>query len=154
MKLNIVCAGKIREKWLNEGMDEYIKRLSRFCSVTVLEVPDAPDYIPRAQALEKEGQAMLSKIKSGAVVFIMDVNGKSMDSETFSDHLMKAFEKGGAELYFLVGGSNGFSDSVIKRADQKICFSDMTFTHCMARLILLEQCYRAFKIAANETYHK
>lgn len=154
MKLIIVCAGKIREKWIKDGLNEYLKRLSRFCTTEIREVPDAPDTIPVEQALEREGSAMLSQIKPSQVVWLMDLAGESMSSEAFSAELIRAFEKGGAEIVFVIGGSNGFSPEIIARADRRINFSKMTFTHAMARLILLEQCYRAFKIAGGERYHK
>lgn len=154
MKLIIVCAGKIREQWIKDGMNEYRKRLSRFCTTEIREVPDAPDTIPVEQALEREGTAMLSQIKPSQIVWLMDLAGDPMTSEGFSLELSRAFEKGGAELVFVIGGSNGISPEIIARADRRVNFSKMTFTHAMARLILLEQCYRAFKIAGGERYHK
>jgi 23S rRNA (pseudouridine1915-N3)-methyltransferase len=154
MKLIIVCAGKIREQWIKDGLNEYLKRLSRFCTTEIREVPDAPDTIPVEQALEREGSAMLSQIKPSSVVWLMDLAGEPMTSEVFSAELIRAFEKGGAELVFVIGGSNGISPEVVARADRRINFSKMTFTHAMARIILLEQCYRAFKIAGGERYHK
>lgn len=154
MRLRIVCVGKLREKWLEDGAKEYSKRLSRYCDTEIFEVPDAPDSLPEKQALEREGAAILSRIKPASAVWLMDLSGETMDSETFSRELIKGFEDGGAEITFVIGGSNGFSDDVIRRANRRIRFSDMTFTHTMSRLILLEQCYRAFKIARGETYHK
>jgi len=154
MKLRIVCVGKLREKWLEDGAKEYTKRLSRFCESEIIEVPDAPDSLPEKQALEREGSAILSRIKPASTVWLMDLAGETMDSGSFSRELMRGFEDGGAEIIFIIGGSNGFSDEVIRRANRRIRFSDMTFTHTMSRLILLEQCFRAFKIARGETYHK
>ncbi|MBN1774938.1 MAG: 23S rRNA (pseudouridine(1915)-N(3))-methyltransferase RlmH [Clostridiales bacterium] len=154
MRLCIICVGKIREKWLDEGAKEYVKRLSRFCETKIIEVPDAPDSLPTMQALAREGAAILSKIKPSSTVWLMDLSGEAMDSKTFSKALIKGFEDGGAELYFVIGGSNGFSDELLRRANRRLRFSDMTFTHPMARLILLEQCFRAFKIDRGETYHK
>ncbi|NLO62151.1 MAG: 23S rRNA (pseudouridine(1915)-N(3))-methyltransferase RlmH [Clostridiaceae bacterium] len=154
MRLRIVCVGKLREKWLEEGLREYTKRLSKYCDVEFLEVPDAPDTLPAKIALEREGNAILSRIKPSAKVWLMDLSGDTVDSEIFSRELMKGFEDGGAELYFVIAGGSGFAEEVIQRADRRIRFSDLTFTHTMARLILLEQCFRAFKIARGETYHK
>jgi 23S rRNA (pseudouridine1915-N3)-methyltransferase len=154
MRLRIVCVGKLREKWLEDGAKEYLKRLSRFCVTEMIEVPDAPDSLPEKQALEREGATILSRIKPASTVWLMDLSGETMDSETFSRELIKGFEDGGAEITFVIGGSNGFSDPVVQRATRRIRFSDMTFTHTMSRLILLEQCFRAFKIARGETYHK
>ncbi|NLW89057.1 MAG: 23S rRNA (pseudouridine(1915)-N(3))-methyltransferase RlmH [Clostridiaceae bacterium] len=154
MRLRIVCVGKIREKWLSEGIAEYRKRLSRYCETEIVEVPDSPDSLPDKQIAGREGAAILSRVKSSSVVWLMDLSGETMDSAGFSRELMKGFENGGSEITIVIGGSNGFSDEVIDRADRRIRFSDMTFTHPMSRLILLEQCFRAFKIARGETYHK
>ncbi len=154
MKLIVVCAGKIREQWLKDGMNEYIKRLSRFCTTEIREVPDAPDTLPVEQALEREGAAMMAQIKPSSLVWLMDLGGESMTSEVFSAEMIRAFEKGGAELVFVIGGSNGLSPELLARADRRVNFSKMTFTHMMSRLILLEQCYRAFKINRGEIYHK
>ena len=154
MKLVIVCAGKIKEKWLNDGIAEYIKRLSRYTTVEIQEVPDAPDSLPVSQALEQEGSKMLSRIKPGAYVIVLDLHGQQMPSEEFRRHVIEGYERGGAELVLLIGGSNGLSPEVVSRANERLCLSKMTFTHQMTRLIVLEQVYRAFKIHFGEKYHK
>lgn len=154
MKIHIVAPGKVKEKWMMEGIAEYRKRLSRYCEVEITEVADASDQLPRETALAKEGEKILAQIKETAYVWVMDLAGKMTGSEEFSRELMKAFEKGGAEVICVIGGSNGLSPEVIARADQRICLSSMTFTHQMTRLILLEQCYRAFRIERGEPYHK
>ncbi len=154
MRLHIVAAGKIKEKWLADGISEYIKRLSRYCDVDITEVADSPDQLPRETALAKEGEKLLAQIKEGSYVLLLDLAGKMYSSEEFSRELIKAFDKGGAELTFVIGGSNGLAPEVIARADQRICLSPMTFTHQMTRLVLLEQCYRGFKIDRGEPYHK
>ena len=154
MKIHIIAAGKIKEKWLTEAIQEYRKRLSRYCDVEITEVPDAPDQLPKDVALAKEGEKLLSSIKEGAYVWVMDLAGDMYNSEEFSTELIKAFEKGGAEIVCVIGGSNGLSPAVIARANQRICLSPMTFTHQMTRVILLEQCYRAFRINRGEPYHK
>lgn len=154
MKLTIVCAGKIKEKWLSDGIAEYKKRLSKYTSVEIVEVPDAPDTIPVEQALDQEGKRMLSRIRPGAYVIVMDLHGKEMTSEQWAEHVRAGFEKGGAELVLLIGGSNGLSPEVVARANERLCLSPMTFTHQMTRLIILEQVYRAFKIMSGEKYHK
>ena len=154
MRLQVVAAGKVREKWLREGIAEYIKRLSKYCSVEIVEVPDSPDSLPLETALQKEGEKMLAAIRENALVIAMDLHGKMLDSPAFSEELTRAFNEGGASVTFVIGGSNGFSPAVLARADKRICLSPMTFTHQMTRLILLEQCYRAFKIKGGETYHK
>ncbi|HHT76949.1 MAG TPA: 23S rRNA (pseudouridine(1915)-N(3))-methyltransferase RlmH [Clostridiaceae bacterium] len=154
MKLQLICAGKVKDAWLRDAISEYTKRLSRFCTVSIVEVPDAPDHLPREQALKKEGDAMLSKIKPSSLLWLMDLAGVTMNSEQFSEILMKGFDQGGSELTIMIGGSNGFAKDVLDRASFRIRFSDMTMTHTMARLFLIEQCYRAFKIDKNESYHK
>jgi 23S rRNA (pseudouridine1915-N3)-methyltransferase len=154
MKLVIVCAGKIKEKWLSDGIAEYIKRLSKYTSVEIAEVADAPDSIPIEQALDQEGKRMLSRIRPGAYVIALDLHGKEMPSEVFSEHVISGFEKGGSELVLVIGGSNGLSKELTERANERLCLSPMTFTHQMTRLIILEQVYRAFKIHFNEKYHK
>jgi 23S rRNA (pseudouridine1915-N3)-methyltransferase len=154
MKLQIIAAGKIREKWLQEGIAEYVKRLGKYCAVEIIEVPDSPDSLPLDTALQKEGEKMLAAIRENALVIAMDLHGKMLDSVTFSEELIRDFEKGGASVTFVIGGSNGFSPAVLARTDKRICLSPMTFTHQMTRLILLEQCYRAFKIRGGESYHK
>lgn len=154
MKLQIVCAGKIKEKWLNDGIDEYVKRLSKYTSVDIIEVPDAPDSIPEAQALDQEGKKILSKIKDSSYVIVLDLHGKELSSEEWSKHVISGYEKGGAELVLVIGGSNGLSPELVARANERLCLSPMTFTHQMTRLIILEQVYRAFKIHYREKYHK
>lgn len=154
MKIKIVCAGKIKEKWLNEGIAEYIKRLSKYASVSIVEVPDAPDSLPMAKALEQEGEAMLSKVKPDEFVWVMDLHGKLLTSEEISSHMIRGLENGGANLTIIIGGSNGLAPDIVKRANERICLGNITLTHQMTRLILLEQLYRGFKIAGNEKYHK
>lgn len=154
MKIKIVCAGKIKEKWLNEGIAEYTKRLSKYASVSIVEVADAPDSLPVAKALEQEGEAMLGKVKPDEFVWVMDLHGKLMTSEEISKHMIRGLENGGANLTVIIGGSNGLSPEVVKRANERICLGNITLTHQMTRLILLEQLYRGFKIAGGEKYHK
>lgn len=154
MKLTIVCAGKIREKWLTDGIAEYVKRLSKYTQVEIQEVPDAPDTIPTAQALQMEGQKLLSRIRPSAYVIVLDLHGKQMTSEEWSEHVISGFEKGGSELVLVIGGSCGLAPEVVARANERLCLSKMTFTHQMTRLIVLEQVYRAFKIHFGEKYHK
>ena len=154
MKLTIVCAGKIKEKWLSDGIAEYIKRLSKYTDVDIVEVQDAPDTIPVKQALDQEGKRMLSRIKPGAYVIVLDLHGKQLTSEEWSEHVIDGFERGGAELVLVIGGSNGLSEELVARANERLCLSKMTFTHQMTRLVILEQVYRAFKIHNGERYHK
>ena len=145
MKIKIVCAGKI---------SEYVKRLSKYAKVEFVEVPDSPDSLPVEKALEKEGDLMLSKISDSDYVWAMDLHGKLVSSEEMSERMMKAFEKGGSTLTVVIGGSNGLSKPLVSRANERICLGNITLTHQMTRLIILEQLYRGFKIAGNEKYHK
>ena len=154
MKLTIVCAGKIKEKWLTEGIAEYTKRLSKYCSVDIQEVADAPDTLPVEQALDQEGKRMLSKVRPNAYLIVLDLHGREMTSEEWAEHVKAGFDKGGAELVLLIGGSHGLSKEILDRANERLCLSPMTFTHQMTRLIILEQIYRAFKINNGEKYHK
>lgn len=154
MKITVVAPGKIREIWLKEGIDEYKKRLSRYCEVKIIEVADAPDTLPLETILQKEGERILQKINPKDYVILLDLGGVSYDSLSFSRFLAERFSLAGAELVFIIGGSSGVSEEVRSRARERICLSPMTFTHQMARLLLLEQCYRSFRISHNEPYHK
>ena len=154
MKIRIICPGKIRERFLSDGIDEYKKRLSKYCTVEIIEVPDCPDTMPVDQALAQEGEKILSKISSGDVLWVMDLHGKEYTSEELSEIMISDLERGGSTLNIAIGGSNGLSPELVKRADRRICFGKITMTHQMTRMLLLEQLYRGFKIYHNEKYHK
>lgn len=154
MKLKIIAPGKIKEKWLQGGIDEYKKRLSKYCSTEIIEVADSPDSLPTEAALAKEGELILSKIKPDDVVWVMDLHGKLMTSEEISQALVKDMERGGSSITIVIGGSNGLAPALVNRADRRICLGNITLTHQMTRLILLEQIYRGYKIASGEKYHK
>ena len=154
MKITVVCPGKLKDKWLKDGIDEYKKRLSRFATLDFIEVADCPDSVPVNEALKREGELILSKIKDGDVVWVMDLHGKLLTSEEISKALTDDMERGGSSITVVIGGSNGLDPRVVKRADRRICFGNITLTHQMTRLILLEQIYRGFKIASGEKYHK
>lgn len=154
MKITVVCPGKLKDKWLKDGIDEYKKRLSRFAVLDFIEVADCPDSVPVAEALKREGEFILSHIKPGEVVWVMDLGGENVTSEKLSSYLSSDIEKGGGSLKIVIGGSNGISPEVRARADRRICFGNITLTHLMTRLVLAEQLYRGFKIAKGERYHK
>lgn len=154
MEVKLICPGKIREKWLTEGVEEYKKRLLKYCKTSIIEVEASPDNIPVQRALEKEGQLILSKIKPGEQVWAMDLHGKEMTSEEISKELISSLEKGGGHLTVVIGGSNGLSPEVTQRANLRLCLGKHTMTHTMTRLIILEQIYRGFKIDSGENYHK
>ena len=154
MKLTLICPGKIREKWLVEGVEEYVKRLSKYCKTQIIEVEASPDYIPMDRALAQEGERILSKIKPGEQVWAIDLHGKEMTSEQISEALISSMERGGGSLTVVIGGSNGIDKQVTDRANLRICLVKHTMTHTMTRLIILEQIYRGFKINSGENYHK
>ena len=154
MKIIVVCPGKLKDKWLKDGIDEYKKRLSRFATLDFIEVPDCPDSVPVNEALKREGELILSHIKPGEVVWAMDLGGENVSSEKLSQYLTADIEKDGGKLKIMIGGSNGISPEVRARADRRICFGNITLTHLMTRLVLAEQLYRGFKISKGEKYHK
>ncbi|MCR4557659.1 MAG: 23S rRNA (pseudouridine(1915)-N(3))-methyltransferase RlmH [Saccharofermentans sp.] len=154
MKIVVVCPGKLKDKWLKDGIEEYRKRLSRFASLEFIEVADCPDSVPVNEALKREGELILSHIKPGEVVWAMDLGGENVSSENLSSYLVSDIEKGGGTLKIVIGGSNGISPEVRARADRRLCFGNITLTHLMTRLVLAEQLYRGFKIAKGEKYHK
>ena len=154
MEIRLICPGKIRDKWLSAGIDEYIKRLSPFCRVVITEVDACPDSYPESRAIEREGELILSKIKPGEQVWAIDLHGREMTSEEISSALISSLEKGGGHLTVVIGGSNGISSAVTGRANLRLCLGKQTFTHTMTRLIILEQLYRGFKIYQGGNYHK
>ena len=154
MRITVLAAGKIREKWLVDGIEEYAKRLKRYCEVNMIEVQDSPEYLPPETILAQEGERLLAKIREKAYVALLDLHGKEIDSVSFAELMDKSFEVGGAEIIFVIGGSSGVSEELRRRADLRICLSKLTFTHQITRLLLLEQCYRGFRILRGEPYHK
>lgn len=159
MKIKLICVGKIKEKFYVEAIKEYSKRLGAYTSLEIIEVPDEknPDKASEAinlQIKEKEGNAILSKIKPTDFVMLLDLRGKMYSSEELSELVEKYMIEGKSEFVFIIGGSLGVSDAVKKRANAMISFSKMTFPHQLMRVIFLEQIYRAFKIMHHEPYHK
>ena len=154
MEIRIISPGKTREKWLIDGIEEYRKRLSKYCKTELIEVEASPDHIPVERALEKEGELMLSKIKPGEQIWAIDLHGKQETSEEISKDLIASLERGGGRLNIIIGGSNGISPNVTSKANLRLCLGKHTMTHTMTRLIILEQIYRGFKINSGENYHK
>ncbi len=157
--ISIICVGKIKEKYWNEAISEYSKRLSRYCKLNIIEVADekTPDNAPPAieeQIKKKEGDRILQNIDQNGYVCALAINGKKYSSEGLSDYIGNLGVQGVNHIQFVIGGSLGLHDDVLKRADSKISFSDMTFPHQMMRVILLEQIYRAYRIMRGEPYHK
>lgn len=159
MNISILSVGKIKEKYLKAGMDEYLKRLSSYAKLEVIEVPDekAPEIlspIEMEQVKQKEGEKLLAKVSPDTYVIALAIDGKMKSSEELADSLDKLATYGKSKIAFIIGGSLGLSNEVLQRADEKLSFSKMTFPHQLMRLILLEQIYRAFRINRGEPYHK
>ncbi|SFM12868.1 23S rRNA (pseudouridine(1915)-N(3))-methyltransferase RlmH [Salibacterium qingdaonense] len=159
MQIQIVSVGKVKEKYIKQGIEEFEKRLGPYCKLTMGEVNDeqAPEQMSekeKEQVKEKEGERILHKIKSGRHVIVLDLDGKQWSSEKLAEKMEQWSLHGQSQLTFVIGGSNGVSDAVLQRADDKLSFSKMTFPHQLMKLILLEQIYRAFKIQKGEPYHK
>ena len=156
MKIKIIALGKIKEKFLKDGIDEFIKRLTPYSPVEIVELSpiEIKDENLTEKILDEEGEKILSCIKPQSFVITLEIEGKQLSSEDFSKKLQSLINDGTQELIFVIGSSCGISKKVSARADFKLSMSKMTFLHQFARLILVEQIYRAFKIMRNETYHK
>ncbi|SEN77371.1 23S rRNA (pseudouridine1915-N3)-methyltransferase [Peptostreptococcus russellii] len=159
IKISIISVGKIKEKYLKLGIEEFSKRLSKYCKLDIIEVNDekAPENLSSKEmniVKDKEGKSILSKIKQTQYVVALAIDGDKLSSEKFAKKLDKLSLEGNSHICFVIGGSLGLSDEVLSRADMKMSFSDMTFPHQMMRLILLEQIYRCFRINNHEPYHK
>ena len=158
MNIKVYAIGKCKD-FYKSGIDEYTKRLSSYCKLQVVElkdesIPDRPSSSQIQKAIEAESNRVLSLVKPNEYLISLDLNQKEMDSVEFSKFLASKLEDNGASISFVIGGSYGLSNELKKRANYSISFSKMTFPHQLARLILLEQIFRAFKILNNETYHK
>lgn len=159
MNIKIIAIGKIKEDYLKTGINEYLKRISKYSKIDIVEVldspiPDNPHQSEIDKAKQIEGERVLKLLKPSDYVINLDMNKKEMESTEFASYLNKKFVEGGSNIIFVIGGSYGLSDELKKRANDSLSLSKMTFLHQMTRLILLEQIYRAFKILNNETYHK
>lgn len=159
MNISIVTVGKLKEKYLKQGIEEYLKRLGSYAKVEVHEVSDekAPEELSETemvQVKQKEGERILAKISLDTYVIALAINGKLKSSEELADSLDKLATYGKSKIAFVIGGSLGLSDEVLKRSDEQLSFSKMTFPHQLMRLILVEQIYRAFRINRGEPYHK
>lgn len=159
LNINLICVGKLKEKYWREACEEYAKRLSRFCRFMIIEVdeeklPESPSASQIEMTLKKEGQRILSKTGSQSKIIAMCIEGKIDSSEELSEKIEKIQLDGCGSIDFIIGGSWGLSEEVKKTADFKISMSRMTFPHQMARVILCEQIYRSFQIASNGKYHK
>ena len=159
MKITIICVGKLKEKYFTEAVEEYKKRLSRYCRLDIMEVGDEKTPEGAGENLEKqikkkEGQRILDKIPAGTYVVALAIQGEMVSSEGLAQRI-KGWEVSGiSHLVFLIGGSLGLSEEVLSRADWELSFSKMTFPHQLMRVILLEQIYRSYRIIKGEPYHK
>lgn len=158
MKITIACVGKIKEKYLTAGIEEFSKRLTPFCKLETLAIneermPDNPSPAEKQQVLERETQRLLAIIPANSYVILLDVIGKQLSSPDLAAKLDELALAGNSHITFVIGGAFGYIDALRKRADLALSFSKMTFTHQMIRLLLIEQIYRAFKISRGEKYH-
>ena len=159
MNITILCIGKVKEAFYRDAVSEYAKRLSRYCKFQVIELADekTPDKASDHEEdliREKEAERILKQIRDDDYVIALAILGKKMDSVEFSEHIKKLGISGKSNIVFLIGGSLGLHESVLKRSDDRISFSDMTFPHQLMRVILAEQIYRGFRIMNHEPYHK
>ena len=159
MKITILCVGKVKEKYYRDAIGEYQKRLSRYCKLEIVEVtdektPDGASETVENQIKEKEGNRILSKIREEDYVIALAIDGKMQDSVELSKNIQQLGVRGKSSIVFVIGGSLGLSKEVLKRADEKLSFSKMTFPHQLMRVILLEQVYRSYRIMNGEPYHK
>ena len=159
MNIDIVCVGRIKERYLTDAIAEYSKRLSRYCKLNIIEVADekTPEHASEGvdrQIKAKEGERIAKHLKPGAFVIALAIDGQMLSSEGLAAKVSQLGIQGVNHIQLVIGGSIGLDEAVLKRADYKLSFSKMTFPHQLMRVILLEQIYRAYKINAGEPYHK
>lgn len=159
MNIKIIGVGKLKEKYLKQGIAEYAKRLGKFCKFEIVEVPDekAPEKLSAAEmegVKEKEGERILAKIRDKEYVYVLAIEGKERSSEEFAQEIAQLTTYGRSDITFVIGGSLGLSPAVLKRAETKISFGRFTLPHQLMRLVLSEQIYRAFMINNGSPYHK
>lgn len=157
--IRLVACGRMKEKWMQDGLKEYLKRIQAYDKMEIVEVADekAPETNSEAENLQvkyKEGQKILSKIKDDEYVILMDLAGKELDSVGISEKIQDLYTHGKSRITFVIGGSLGVSDELIARSNFRWKLSPNTFPHQLCRIIVLEQIYRAFRIMHNEPYHK
>jgi 23S rRNA (pseudouridine1915-N3)-methyltransferase len=159
VKVSIICIGKLKDAFFEDASKEYLKRLSAYCQTNIIEIPAAslpqePSDALIQRALSAEAEAIMKKIPDKARVISLCIEGKELSSEGFAEKLESFINAGAGEICFIIGGSHGLSDEVKARSDFKLSFSKMTFPHRLARIMLLEQLYRAFSISTGGKYHK
>jgi 23S rRNA (pseudouridine1915-N3)-methyltransferase len=159
MRITLITVGKIKEKYLKMAIDEYSKRLSKYCKLEIIEVMDekAPEKMSVSQEIivkDKEGDKILKYVKESSYVITLEIEGKSLTSEQLASKINQLGIEGKSHITFIIGGSIGLSEKVMKRSNYQLSFSKMTFPHQLMRVILLEQIYRSFRINNGEPYHK
>lgn len=159
MNISIICVGKIKEKFFTMAINEYMKRLNRYCQISIVELKDEKTVDGAGDAIvnsikDKEGERILGSIKDNSYVIALAIEGKELDSVELSQKIDNLGIKGVSNICFVIGGSLGLSKKVLDRADYKLSFSKMTFPHQLMRVILLEQIYRSYRIIKGEPYHK
>lgn len=159
MKITILCVGKIKEKFYRDALAEYEKRLSRYCKLEIIEVadektPDNASELVEKQIKDKEAERMEKYLTTDAYVIALAIEGKQLDSVELSEKIERLGISGTSHIIFVIGGSLGIADSILKRADYLLSFSKMTFPHQLMRVVLLEQVYRSYRIINHEPYHK
>ena len=159
MNITILAVGKLKEKYWKDAIEEYSKRLSRYCTFRITEVKESllranPSEADEEAVKTAEGRELLSKIKSSDYVITLEIKGKALSSTELAERIEELGITGKSSVVFIIGSSLGLSEEVSRRADFKLSFSAMTFPHQMMRVILLEKIYRSFKIIKNEAYHK
>lgn len=159
LKIDFIVLGKIKEKYLNEAIDEYKKRISRFASLNIIELKDRdkPDKLSDAELekiIDEESEEILTKVDETSYVITLEIAGKLLTSEEFAEEIKNVSVRGYSKITLIIGGSNGFNKKVSSKADLKLSFGRMTMNHKLMRVVLLEQIFRCFKIINNEAYHK
>jgi 23S rRNA (pseudouridine1915-N3)-methyltransferase len=159
MKITVITVGKIKEKYLRDAVAEYVKRLSRYCKLEIIEVadektPDQASETVEEQIRDKEGERILKYIRDDMYVITLEIGGKMVSSEELADKINMLGIRGQSSVAFVIGGSIGLGREVLKRSDYALSFSKMTFPHQLMRVILLEQVYRSYRIINREPYHK
>lgn len=159
LHINIICVGKLKEKYLQDALAEYSKRLSKYCNLNIIELQDEklPNNLNDSlikQIKSKESNNILSHIEKGSYVLALDLKGKQYSSEEFSQKITNISLNSSSNITFVIGGTLGLDENVLNNSNELICFSKMTFPHQLIRIFLLEQIFRSFKISNNETYHR
>ena len=156
LSVDVICVGKLKEKFFSEACDEYKKRLGAYCKLNIYELAETPasNAARAVSALEEEGERILAKMPKDAYIICMCIEGTQMSSETLSEKISSLKCSGKSRICFIIGGSNGIDEKIKKKADLRLSMSPMTFPHHLARVMVLEQLYRAFKIEEGSGYHK